>query len=219
MTAQRPGWLELLGARASAGRGQVDSPWRPPVGLITRPSAVLVLFGQDDPLGDPYVLVLERAATLRFHPGQIAFPGGATDPEDADVVETALREATEEVGLDAAGVQVVATMPSRWIAVSNYLVTPVIAWWEAPHEVSPVDGAEVARVERLTISELADPSNRLTVRYPTGRQGPAFRTRDMFVWGFTAGVLETVINLGGWERPWSGCPVEDLRMDSNPTVR
>jgi 8-oxo-dGTP pyrophosphatase MutT (NUDIX family) len=162
-----------------------------------RASAVLVLFGEE-PVAGPYVLVLERAVTLRYHPGQIAFPGGATDPGDADATATALREAREEIGLDPSGVDVVATLPPLWIPVSNYLVTPVLAWWAAPHEVRPVDLAEVARVDRLTVAELIEPRNRLRLRHPEGWVGPAFRTRDMLVWGFTAGVLAALLEMGGW---------------------
>ena len=121
--------------------------------------------------------------------GQPAFPGGAVDPTDIDTIACALREAEEEVGLDPATVEVVATLPTLWIPVSDFLVTPVVAWWRSPHPVGPADPAEVARVERLPIRDLIDPANRLRVRHPSGWIGPAFRIHDMLVWGFTAGVL------------------------------
>ena len=74
---------------------------------------------------------------MRNHAGQPAFPGGAVDPEDADTIACALREAEEEVGLDPGTVEVVATLPTLWIPVSNFLVTPILAWWRNPHPVGP----------------------------------------------------------------------------------
>ena len=181
-----------------------------------RASAVLILLGEAD---GPDVLVLQRADTLRTHAGQPAFPGGAADPTDADAAATALREASEEVGLDPATVQVVAELPTLWIPVSNFLVTPVLAWWRTPHPVHPVAVAEVARVERLPVRELVDPANRLRVRHPSGWIGPAFRVRDMLVWGFTAGVLSTLLEMAGWAQPWATDRVEELPGSGAAPVR
>jgi 8-oxo-dGTP pyrophosphatase MutT (NUDIX family) len=166
-----------------------------------RPSAVLVLLGESAP-GEPDVLLLQRAADMRTHAGQPAFPGGARDREDADATATALREANEEVGLDPSSVVVQAELPALWIPVSNFVVTPVLAWWRSPHPVAPVDPREVEIVERVTIRHLADPANRIRVRHRSGWIGPAFRAETMLVWGFTAGVLSTLLEMGGWSRPW-----------------
>jgi 8-oxo-dGTP pyrophosphatase MutT (NUDIX family) len=182
-----------------------------------RQSAVLVLFGEQSSIG-PDVLVLQRAHTLRNHAGQPAFPGGASDPGDADAAATALREANEEVGLDPSSVEVLDLLPTLWIPVSSFLVTPVLAWWREPHEVGPADPAEVARVSRLPVRELADPANRLRVRHPSGWVGPAFRIHDMLVWGFTAGVLSTLLELGGWARAWPTGRVEELPTSGDPNV-
>jgi 8-oxo-dGTP pyrophosphatase MutT (NUDIX family) len=173
-----------------------------------RASAVLVLLGEQ--AGEPDVLVLQRAETLRTHAGQPAFPGGASDPEDADAAATALREADEEVGLQPESVTVLAQLPRLWIPVSDFVVTPVLAWWHAPHEVHPQEPAEVARVARLPVAELVDPDNRLMLRHPSGWMGPAFRVRGMLVWGFTAGVLSALLEMGGWARPWPRDRVADL---------
>ncbi|MEJ3742198.1 CoA pyrophosphatase [Actinomycetes bacterium KLBMP 9797] len=181
-----------------------------------RPSAVLILLGEQD--GEPDVLLLQRAATLRTHAGQPAFPGGASDPGDADAVATALREANEEVGLDPTSVTVLASLPPLWISVSNFVVTPVLAWWHAPHEVHPREPAEVAHVARLPIAELVDPANRLQVRHPSGWMGPAFEVRGMVVWGFTAGVLSVLLDLAGWSRPWSLDRVAELPTSPSPAT-
>ncbi|HEX6872031.1 MAG TPA: CoA pyrophosphatase [Micromonosporaceae bacterium] len=195
-----PGWWEPLASRAVAARRSDFTRWpTPPVG--GRPSAVLVLLGEQ-PESGPDLLVLQRAANLRNHAGQPAFPGGASDPEDVDAPATALREAAEEVGLDPASATVVATLPRLWIPVSGYVVSPVLAWWHEPHPVRPVDTGEVARVERVPVRELADPTNRLRVRHPSGYTGPAFEVRQMLVWGFTAGIINTLLELAGWALDW-----------------
>lgn len=214
-----PGWWTPLASRAAAVRGEGITRFRPPP-EGGRDSAVLVLLGEDAPdssgtavVPGPDVLLLERAASLRNHAGQPAFPGGASEPGDADPAATALREATEEVALRPDTVEVVTTLPRLWIPVSGYAVTPVLGWWREPHEVYPADEAEVARVARLPVSELVDPANRLRVRHPSGYVGPAFQVREMLVWGFTAGVLSTVLDLAGWVRPWDRTRVEPLPPD------
>lgn len=202
-----PDWWQPLADRAIVARRSDFTRWpTPPVG--GRRSAVLILLGEDH--GGPDVLILQRAATLRSHAGQPAFPGGASDDEDVDAPATALREATEEVGLDPMSTTVIATLPRLWIPVSGFVVTPVLAWWHAPHEVGPVDAGEVARVERLPISELVDPANRVLARHPSGYLGPAFDVRGMLVWGFTAGVLNTLLDLAGWAQPWDEQRVVDI---------
>ncbi|MCX5068075.1 CoA pyrophosphatase [Micromonospora lupini] len=201
MTRRPPEWIEPLLARLGTARAEDFTRLTTPA-EGGRESAVLVLLGEQPDVG-PDVLVLQRAATLRNHAGQPAFPGGAADPEDADVRATALREANEEVGLDPTSVTVLAELPKLWIPVSDFVVTPVLAWWHDPHPVHPREPAEVAHVARLPVRELVDPANRLRVRHPSGWVGPAFSARGMLVWGFTAGVLATLLEMGGWARPWS----------------
>jgi 8-oxo-dGTP pyrophosphatase MutT (NUDIX family) len=211
-----PDWLRPLAQRADGVPVDAISRLRPPRDG-GRPSAVLVLFGENAPSADrsavvpgPDILVLQRAASMRNHASQPAFPGGASDPGDSGPAGTALREAREEVGLDPDTVQVVTTLPKLWIPVTGFVVTPVLAWWREPHPVRPVAREEVARVERLPVAELVDPANRVRVRHPSGYIGPAFKVRDMVVWGFTAGVLNAVLELAGWERDWDRTRVEEL---------
>ena len=83
----------------------------------------------------------------------------------------------------------------------HFVVTPVLAWWHAPHAVHPREPGEVAHVARLPIAELVDPANRLRVRHPSGWIGPAFQVRGMLVWGFTAGVISALLDMAGWAAP------------------
>jgi len=209
-----PQWLvPLLDAVADPAAAELFAPPGSETGL--RRSAVLVLFGEG-PQG-PDVLLIERSPHLRSHAGQPAFPGGGVDPGDDGPVGAALREAQEETGLDPAGVEVVATLPDLWVPPSGNLVTPVLAWWREPSDVVAADEREVAAVARVPIAELADPVNRLTISHPSGRIGPAFEVAGMLVWGFTAAVLDRLLGLAGWERPWdrdrvAELPAEALRL-------
>ena len=159
---------------------------------------------------NPDLLFIQRSADLRLHAGQPAFPGGAIDAADDGPVAAALREAAEEVGVDPDGVEVVGTLPELFIPRTGFRVVPVLAWWREPCAVAPVDAAEVAAVERVSVSELADPKTRVTVRGPSGYLGPAFRVKGMLIWGFTAVLVDRLLALAGWERPWDTAKVIDL---------
>ena len=214
--SDRPEWWELLLERVSGARRD-DFTRLPVPDEGGRPSAVLILLADQDGAG-PDVLLLQRAADMRNHAGQPAFPGGAADPGDADAPATALREAAEEVGLDAASVEVMAQLPQLWIPVSRFVVTPVLAWWRAPHPVAPMQPGEVARVERVPVAELVDPANRVWVRHPSGWIGPAFRVRSMLVWGFTAAILSVLLELGDWAVPWEDAPQLDFPIAGDRPV-
>jgi len=185
----------------------VPPAMRPPPGG-GRPSAVLILFG-DGP-GGPDLLLVQRSPLLRRHAGQPAFPGGAIDESDGGPVPAALREAAEEAGVDPAGVQVLTVLPELFIPRSGFSVTPVLAWWRRPVPVAPGDPGEITAVARVRVADLADPANRLTARYPSGLAGPAFRVGGMLVWGFTAMIVDRLLAIGGWERPWDAGTAEDL---------
>lgn len=172
-----------------------------------RRSAVLVLFGEG--AQGPDVLLIERSAHMRSHAGQPAFPGGGIDADDDGPEGAALREAQEETGLDPSGVDVLRVLPQLWLPPSGNAVTPVLAWWRRPTDVAP-DDREVAAVARVPIAALTEPANRLQIRHPSGMAGPAFEVADMLVWGFTAGVLDRLLALAGWERPWDRSRVEEL---------
>lgn len=210
----------LRGARAELlAAVQRGEAWLPPYPQVVNepvPAAVLMLFGRLDGIpartdeatvaADLDVLLQRRAATLSSHPGQVSFPGGRSELEDADAAATALREAQEETGLDPSGVEVLASLPDLPLAASNHLVTPVLAWWRVPSQVAAVDHAETVEVFRVPVAQLLDPANRFTStlsRAGATYRGPAFDIDGTIVWGFTAGVLDGLFEAAGWTIPWN----------------
>ena len=171
---------------------------RPGVGA--RPAAVLILIGEG-PEG-PEILFVERPTTMRTHAAQIAFPGGAADPGDADLAATALREANEETGVDRAGIEILGQLPPAHVDVSGFDVTGVVGWWARPSPVGAVDAREVASVLVVPVARLVDPVNRARVHHPSGYTGPAFSIDGHLIWGLTAHLLDGVLDLAGWQQPW-----------------
>ena len=205
-----PGWLDPLVQSLDAVQATELSKFTPPADGSGRHSAVLILFASPDSAAEADVLLIQRSATMRSHAGQVAFPGGATDPQDASATATALREAAEEVGLLPQTVDVLAELPALWLPPSGFVVTPVVAYWRSPHPVGVVDEAEVAGVQRVRLADLLNPANRFTVRHPSGYRGPGFAVDGLFVWGFTAGLLDKLLRLAGWEQPWDAELVRPL---------
>ncbi|WP_122261155.1 NUDIX hydrolase [Ornithinimicrobium cerasi] len=200
-----PAWLADFARRVPDLPGERFARFLPPPQGGRRHSAVLVLFapGVTDP-DDTTVVITERAHTMRSHPGQPAFPGGGTEPGDADPAATALREAAEEIDLDPTGVDVLGELPTLHIPVSGYDVTPVLAWWREPRPSTlwARDPREVARVLQPSVATLVDPAGRFQVSHPSGFVGPAWDVEGLLVWGFTGGILDRVLDLAGIAPPW-----------------
>lgn len=192
-----PPYLAPLARLAAAG-GVLGRALRPvPEGFAPRRSAVLVLLAGTE-LEGASLLLEERSHTMRSQPGQFALPGGRVEPEDPDDVAAALREAQEETGLDPAGVHVLGAfspIPMPW---RNYTVTPVVAWTATAPRLAAVDPAEVESVlwaPLVGAGSLTDPAVRRIGIVDGAVAGPAFDLPgDAFVWGFTAMIVEAVVN-------------------------
>ena len=200
----RPEWLEHVAERVPAVDAHWFSRFQPPE-EGGRESAVLMLFGPapaGEESGSEHVILIERSHTMRTQPAQIAFPGGARDAEDDDLVATALREAQEETGIDPSGVDVLAVLPSLFLSPANFVVAPVLGWWSDPSPIGVRDPGEVHDVLAVPVAHLVDPGHRFSVTHPSGYVGAAFELDDLLLWGFTAGLLSSLLELGGRSRPW-----------------
>ncbi|WP_238990714.1 CoA pyrophosphatase [Acidovorax sp. ST3] len=142
----------------------------------------------------PMVLLTERTAHLSTHSGQVAFPGGRADPEDASPADTALREAQEEVGLDRAFVEVLGTLPT-YVTGSSFIITPVVALVQPDCVLQP-NPYEVADLFEVPLAFLLDPAHHR--RHVFDRDGVHREWFSMpyeqggkthFIWGATAGML------------------------------
>jgi 8-oxo-dGTP pyrophosphatase MutT (NUDIX family) len=167
-------------------------PRIPPPGRPGRPAAVLVLLYPDE-AGAARVILTERATRDGHHSGEVSFPGGKSEPDDVDIVATALREAAEEVALDAqaAGVRVVGILEPFWIPVSDYAVTPVLAVADRRPDLAAAPD-EVARIVEPPIARFLPGAPIEIVERTIGDWPLRYGSYDvdgLSVWGATARIL------------------------------
>lgn len=190
-------------------RGHFARPpaWKPELlsdrsGLLasSRPAAVLVPIVQHR--AQPTVLLTRRTAHLKRHSGQVAFPGGRRDEHDVSAIATALREAHEEVGLDASLVEIIGTMP-EYVTGTGFRVTPVIGLLEPGFDLTP-DPNEVADVFEVPLEFLMNPQHHQRRRILSDEGERVFfampwrcpRTDvEYFIWGATAAMLRNLYRM------------------------
>jgi 8-oxo-dGTP pyrophosphatase MutT (NUDIX family) len=142
---------------------------------------------------EPHAVFTRRRGDLRRHAGEISFPGGRRDPEDADLADTALREAEEEIGLPRAEVRLLGELPSTSTFVTNYLIHPFVGLIPAGLAWR-VSEREVDAVLELPLRALRESRTRTRME----RRGISFETDayivdDHLIWGATARILEHLL--------------------------
>ena len=190
LRAEPPGILDPKGN--PKGDHELEMDGRPYVmPSLPKPAAVLVpIVMRDD---EPTVLFTERASSLRDHSGQIAFPGGKIDADDPTPLDTALREAEEEIGLDRRLVRHLGYLDS-YLSSSGYIVFPAVGL-VTPRFRLTLNAHEVADAFEVPLAFLMDPANHeIHAREWKGRirQYYAIPFRERYIWGVTAGILRNL---------------------------
>lgn len=161
-----------------------------------RKSAVLLpLFVQDGVL---HLVLIRRASTLRSHGGEIAFPGGKVELSNSSLLMTAVREAHEEIGLDPALIEPLGVLPPVFTVVSNYLITPVVAFLPQGLGTLKLQESEVAELLIVSLPKLADPAIAYTEQWTRDGRSRVihFYDYDMYrIWGATGRILAMLFEL------------------------
>lgn len=161
-----------------------------------RKSGVLILFYPDKK--GSYFPLIKRPEYVGFHSGQVAFPGGKMEIGDNDIIQTALREAEEEIGVNRNQVQVLGKLSDLYIPTSNFLVSPVIGFLEKRPEFRP-EAKEVARVIQTELPLLFRTEIKkrkvLTLGPNLNLDTPYFEIDGEVVWGATAMILSELIQV------------------------
>lgn len=162
------------------------------------PAAVLLLLYERE--GRPYILLTRRTHEVEHHKGETSFPGGACDPEDDDLLTTALRETEEEIGVRPKDVEVLGQLDDI-VTITGFMVSPFVGVLLSPSYPFVVNVSEVAELVEVPLEYLMDERNlSRSVRELRGRLFPilTYNYGDHRIWGATARILKNFFDkLGG----------------------
>lgn len=168
----------------------------PKIPLNHRKSGVLLLFYPEKE--GAFFPLIKRPEYVGFHSGQVALPGGKMELEDASIIQTALREAEEEVGIKQEEVKILGQLSDLYIPTSNFLVSPVIGFLDYRPNFVP-EAKEVSRIISADLPLLLHPDTRKQTVLDFGKNGklttPYFEIEGEIVWGATAMILSELIQL------------------------
>lgn len=157
-------------------------------------AVLIMLFSKDD---EPWVVFTKRSESVRHHKGEISFPGGVRDPEDASLADTAIREAVEELGIDPAEVEILGELDDLPTFVSGFVISPFVAVVpeKEAYDHSP---DEISEVIRVPLSRLASIQREATWE----REGRSFTTQVFdvdgnVIWGATGRILSNFLEAVG----------------------
>jgi 8-oxo-dGTP pyrophosphatase MutT (NUDIX family) len=180
-------------------RGALEQDPHPTAAGGDRLAAVLALLIEEP---TPSLLFTERALHLNRHAGEVSFPGGLWEPQDAGILDTALRETHEEIGLDPVLPDVLGALPAVHTFVSGILVTPFVG---VVRDLPPLEesAAEIARVLVVATRTLASVERKRELRRAgTVWSGWSYDVGEAIVWGATGAMLHAFLELVRVEAPW-----------------
>ncbi|MGB0929652.1 MAG: NUDIX domain-containing protein [Chitinophagales bacterium] len=158
--------------------------------------AVMIALYEED--GEVYLPMMLRPTNSRAHPGQIAFPGGKAEEEDIDLIETAVREMEEEIGVWVNRENIIGELSPVYIPPSNALVTPIVGFLESKPKYIP-DPAEVAEVFAVRLDDLLNPDNisfkKVILASGEYIQMPAYHANGKVIWGGTARMISELVKM------------------------
>ncbi|MGE5225874.1 MAG: NUDIX hydrolase [Planctomycetaceae bacterium] len=181
-------------------RSRLDPAPAPVAAPGDRLAAVLALLVREPA---PSLLFTVRAATLSRHAGEVSFPGGLRDPEDADLAATALRETEEEVGIDRDAPTLLGALPAVHTFVSGILVTPFVGVLPVLPSLA-VSDVEIAEALTVPLGDLHAAEEQRELRREAGRvwKGWWYETGGVTIWGATGFMLHALLDLIRKEEPW-----------------
>lgn len=159
----------------------------------TRAAVLVPIFRKD---GQYYLLFIKRTNLVRVHKGQISFPGGAYEERDGSLLNAALRESAEEIGLAAEDIQVLGELDDQESITTNYVITPFLALIPHPYHFR-LDGHEVQELLEVPISALLGKDNQHTEILPDNRVAYSYHYGGEVIWGATARILKPLLDMLG----------------------
>jgi 8-oxo-dGTP pyrophosphatase MutT (NUDIX family) len=167
-----------------------------------KPSAVLILLFPQ--AGILHTVLIVRLMNQRNHAGQVAFPGGKQEESDRDLVETALREAEEEIGIKRSSVNILGQLTQLYIPVSGFMVHPIVGYSQEP-PVFNLQSEEVQEIIQVPVKELLTPSivstKKILLQNQQFIETPVYTINQHVIWGATAMIMsELVTVLKGLEK-------------------
>jgi 8-oxo-dGTP pyrophosphatase MutT (NUDIX family) len=151
-------------------------------------SILMLLFPYNEKVS---TCLIRRPSSMRNHAGQIAFPGGKVEPFDKNLIDTALRESSEEIGTDTSHVEIIGALTPLYVNVSNFIINPFIGWSDTIPQFK-FDNQEVDEIFIVPVENFSNHTANQRQEVTTTRgtfEVPGFFINKLFVWGATAMII------------------------------
>lgn len=193
MDTELPAWKAHL---KMAPQERAESIKAQKIAREPKPSAVMLILYKENK--QTKVLFILRSVYDGVHSGQISFPGGQKEDSDTSLMETAIRETYEEVGIKIEAADIVGKLSNLYIPNSNFIVEPYVAFLENINELIP-DPSEVQQIYRIPLKQLLDKKTIQTKEVlflnTHSISAPCFYVNELIIWGATAMILNELVDI------------------------